>query len=286
LRLKPFKTYAPKSPKDRFRIRLFNKKQTKGSSMKNKILFSSILMLAGSLIAADSTPKDDVLAAAKALGNQANYSWKSTIANAGGGGGGGRGAGPGEGKTQKDGYTWLSMTRGGNTTEAVLKGDKGAAKTQDSGWQTLVELTKGDAGGGGFNPNTFLALTLQNFKTPAAQAADLAEKAKEIKKGDDAYSSDLTDDAAKALLTLGRPATGDNAVTVANPKGSVKFWIKDGQLTKYETHLQGTVSFNGNDRDVDRTTTVEIKDIGTTKVEVPADAEKKLNPQPAPAPKA
>lgn len=255
--------------------------------MKNKILFSSILMLAGSLIAADSTPKDDVLAAAKALGNQASYSWKSTVANAGGGGGGGgRGAGPSEGKTQKDGYTWLSMTRGGNTTEAVLKGDKSAAKTQDTGWQSAADLAKADAGGGGFNPNTFLVMTLQSFKTPAAQVADFAEKAKEIKKADDAYSGDLTDDGAKALLTLGRPTTGDNAMTVASAKGSVKFWIKDGQLTKYETHLQGTISFNGNDRDVDRTTTVEIKDIGTTKVEVPDDAKKKLNPEPAPAPAA
>jgi molybdopterin/thiamine biosynthesis adenylyltransferase len=45
------------------------------------------------------------------------------------------------------------------------------------------------------------------------------------------------------------------------------------------------VNFNGNDRDVDRTTTVEIKDVGTTKVEVPADALKKLNPAPAAAAK-
>ena len=37
------------------------------------------------------------------------------------------------------------------------------------------------------------------------------------------------------------------------------------------------VSFNGNDRDVDRTTTIEIKDIGSTKVEVLDDAKKKLS---------
>ena len=36
------------------------------------------------------------------------------------------------------------------------------------------------------------------------------------------------------------------------------------------------MSFNGNDVDIDRTTTVAIKDIGTTKVEVPDDAKKKL----------
>jgi len=41
--------------------------------------------------------------------------------------------------------------------------------------------------------------------------------------------------------------------------------------------VQGKVSFNGNDRDVDRTTTVEIKDVGTTKVELPEGAKNKLS---------
>ena len=57
----------------------------------------------------------------------------------------------------------------------------------------------------------------------------------------------------------------------------MKFWIKDGVLSKYEYKVQGKVSFNGNDRDVDRTTTTEIKDIGTTKVEVSDEAKKKLS---------
>ena len=41
--------------------------------------------------------------------------------------------------------------------------------------------------------------------------------------------------------------------------------------------MTGKVSFNGNDRDVDRATTVEVKDVGTTKVEVPDGAKKKLS---------
>ena len=45
---------------------------------------------------------------------------------------------------------------------------------------------------------------------------------------------------------------------------------------KYQFHVQGTVSFNGNDRDIDRTTTVEIKDVNTTKIEVSDDVKKIL----------
>ena len=56
----------------------------------------------------------------------------------------------------------------------------------------------------------------------------------------------------------------------------MKFWLKDGALAKYEFKVQGKVDFNGNEMDVDRATTVEIKDVGTTKVNIPAAAKKKL----------
>ena len=36
------------------------------------------------------------------------------------------------------------------------------------------------------------------------------------------------------------------------------------------------MDFGGNPMDVDRTTTVEITNVGTTKIEVPDDAKKKL----------
>jgi len=239
--------------------------------MKRNILFGTMILLAGPLFAADASPKDEVKAAAKALGNQTNYSWKATVESPNGGG---RFNGPTEGKTENGGYTWLSLTMRDDTVEAVLKGGKGAAKTED-GWQSLAELSQ-DNGDGGFNPNMFLARRLQSFKTPAVEAADLADQAKELKKDGDALAGDLTEAGAKAMLAFRPPRGGDEGPTVSDAKGSVKFWVKDGQLTKYQFHVQGTVSFNGNDRDVDRTTTVQIKDVGTTKIQVSDDAKKKL----------
>jgi hypothetical protein len=70
---------------------------------------------------------------------------------------------------------------------------------------------------------------------------------------------------------------GADAPEPKNAKGSVKFWIKDGVLSKYELKQQGTVTFNGDDRDIDGTTTVQIKDMGTTKIQVPDEAKKKLS---------
>jgi len=232
--------------------------------MKPTVLFSTAaLFLASTLVAADSNPKNEITAAAKKLGDGANYSWRTTVTVP-------EDApfkpGPTEGKTEKDGVTLLSITFGDNETKAVLKDDKGAASNPEGEWHSLDELANSEG------PGRFMGLMLRNFKAPAPQAAELASFSKDLKKDGDAYASDLTEEGAKALLTFRRGGTAN----VTNPKGSVKFWVKDGALTKYEFHVKGTVNFNGNDFDQDRTTTVVIKDVGTTKITVPEEAKKKL----------
>jgi hypothetical protein len=235
--------------------------------MKPSILIGVISLITLPLMAAES---DDVKTAAKKLADASNYSWRTTVAVP-------EGSrfkpGPTEGKTEKDGYTFLSMTMNDNTVEAVLKGDKGAAKMEE-GWQSLSEL----AGDGQPGPGTFMARRLTNYKTPAMEAETIAGKTKELKKDGDAFSGDLTEEGAKALLAFGgRRGGGQNPPETKNAKGSVKFWLKDGQLAKYEYKVSGTMTFNGEDRDIERTTTVEIKDVGKTKVEVPEGAKKKIS---------
>ena len=236
--------------------------------MKRNLLIGTLALLAGSLLAEE--PKETVVSAAKKLGDAENYSWKQTSENAGGGG---FGAGTSEGKTQKGGYTWLSMSMRDNTIEAVKKGDKGAIKGED-GWRSLSDASSGDRG-----PGTFMARRLQNFKAPAAQAEELAGKVKDLKGENGVYSGELTEEGAKSMMMFGGRrgggGGGGNGPEISGAKGSVKFWVKDGMLTKYESKVKGSISFNGNDRDIDRTTTVEIKDIGSTKLDVPAEAQKK-----------
>ena len=235
--------------------------------MKRNILVGSIALLAGSLMAADSDAKAEVQAAAQKLAGKSNYSWKTTVE------GGRFRPGPTEGKTDKDGVAWLTMTQRDDSIEAVLKGGKGALKAQGT-WKSLAEAAEDD-GGGGFNAIRFIALWLQNYKTPAVEAEDLAGKIKDLKLADGVYAGDLTEDGAKQLLSFRRPGGGGPEASGA--KGSVKFWLKDGLLSKYEVHVEGTVSFNGNDREVNRTTTTEIKEVGTTKITVPEEAAKKMS---------
>src|SRR5262249_684323 len=126
-------------------------------------------------------------------------------------------------------------------------------------------------------PGTFMARRLSNYKAPAVEAQDIAGKTKELKKVGDVVSGDLSDEGAKGLLSFGGRRGGGQAPEIKNAKGSVKFWVKDGQLAKYEYKVSGTINFNGDDRDIERTTTVEIKDVGKTKVEVPEGAKKKIS---------
>ena len=262
-----------------------------------------------------AAPKDDVSAAITKLAAADNYSWKSAPVvdpNAPAGPGGRRGGfgffgggGALDGKTQKDGLMYFYVPamagfgrRGGRgpggpdaggpppqatTNEIAMMGTKGAIKTA-AGWQSFDEATApppddGNGGGFPFNPNMFVVNNARNTKAPAAEAKELLGMVNTLTLADGVYSGDLTEAGAKARLTppaFGGFGGGDGP-QVSGAKGSVKFWIKDGGLVKYQYTLKGSMDFNGNSMDIDRTTGVDIKDVGATKIEVPDDAKKKMS---------
>jgi ATP phosphoribosyltransferase regulatory subunit HisZ len=166
------------------------------------------------------------------------------------------------------------MTRGDNKIEVIRKGDKVAIKNGDEDWKTPAELADANGGGGG-NPGRFAGRAAQNL--PAKTAMDLVADVKELTASGDGFAGALSEEGAKKALTFGRRGgNNQNAPEVSNAKGDVKFTTKDGVLSGYELHVTGSVTVNGNNRDVDRTTTVQIMDVGSTKVAVPDEAKKKL----------
>jgi hypothetical protein len=227
-------------------------------------ILATLLLSLGTaqLFAADA--KEEVTAAAKKL--QGGYSWSTTMES-------GFGQSTSSGKAAKDGTIWYSTKFGNNTTEIYIKSaEKAAIKMQDQEWRSLAELTSDGEQGRG----RWLGRMVQNYKAPADEAANIASKTKELKKEGDVYSGDLTEEGAKDLLPFGG-RRGANPPEIKEAKGSVKFWVKDGVLTKYELKLQGSMNLNGEDRDLGRVSTVEIKDAGATQVEVPEEAKKKLS---------
>lgn len=221
------------------------------------------LLLAGTTLAAHAAPKDDVLAGVKQLEGK-SYTWVTTNAS-----GGGPFSGSSTGKAGADGLVVVAMTVFDNTLEIVKQGAKAAIKGE-AGWQSQAELA-GEEG-----PGRFMAMMADGIQAPAAEARGLIEKVSEVKLVDGAYATTFSADAAKSLAMPFRPPAGMEGPAVSDAKASVKFWLKDGALAKYELTTSAKMTFNGEDRDLGRTVTVEIKDVGTAKVEVADAAKAKL----------
>jgi len=234
---------------------------------KTQLTLACISLIAVSASAENAT-KGQVEKAAQKLAKEENYSWTTSTKEADGSSGR---LGTIEGKTDKEKLVFLSFSPGGIPVEVYMKGEKGAAKALE-GWQTFDEISE--------TSGTAAAIVryLRSYKTPAEQAAELAGKAKELKEKEGAISGDLNEDAIKELLLMGaRRREGQEAPKTSDANGSVKFWVKDGVLNKYEIHIEGKVTSGDRVSEINRTLTVEIKDSGATKLEVPDDAKAKMS---------
>jgi YD repeat-containing protein len=239
--------------------------------MKKTIVFAALGIFSASILFAADDAKADVKAAAKKIGDKNNYSWTSTtkMDGAGGGGGGGRGFGGGPTDGQfADGIIYLKSTFGDRTMHTAAKGEKVIFKGEDE-WDVADDGAQG--------PGAFAARRMRTFKAPAAEAADLVDKAQSLKSADGVISGDLTEAGAKSFLTFGGRRQNADAPAPKDAKGSVKFWVKDGELTKYEYNVQGKITGREDTEiPINRTTTVEIKDAGKTKLTLPDEAKKKF----------
>lgn len=238
--------------------------------MSSRLLSAALVLLAVPALAVAADSKEELQSAVKKLAASPNYSWTTKFD-------GGFTRGPGDGKTMKGGVSTFSLKFGDDSYSVIVDGDKGAAKGL-GGWASIAELNRDAEEENGFSPERFISMTIQSFKPPAGQAEDLCQDATSIQKSNDVYSVDLSADTAKRLLSFmrRRGTANGTAIEVKEPKGAARFWVSDGMVSKMEVHLQGTVIFNGNERKIDRTTTTEIHDIGSTKVDVPDEAKAKL----------
>lgn len=233
----------------------------------------AIAGLAYSVSAAE--PKETLESAVKAVKSKANYSWTSTteIANSQ------FPAMTTKGKTEKDGFTLITAEGPNGETQAVKKGEKGVMKT-DEGWQTAEQMQQAAQGQG---PGRGFRGRLLTTPSPVEDAEELVKGCKEIKADEGGvYTGELTEQAAKERASFfgrrrgAQAGGGANMPEPKDAKGTVKFWVKDGALTKYELKTSSKITFQGEERQMDRTSTTEISAVGSTKVEVPEDARKKL----------
>jgi hypothetical protein len=242
--------------------------------MKNLIVPCLVVFSAAICQAA---PADDVKAAAKKLADAPNYSWSTTTQNAGGGGGGrgGFGGGPQSGVVEKDGFAVITRETQNGSSQTVRKGEKVVTQNMEGQWVTPEELFAAFGGGGGGGRGGGAGGGLFGGNLPADDLNALAAAATDLTAADGVISGKLNAEATTQRLSFGRGGRGGGQPPT-NASGTVKFWIKDGAISKYETNVKGTVMGRGGEVQVDRTTTTEIKNIGSSKATVPPDALKKI----------
>jgi hypothetical protein len=232
--------------------------------MKHNLTLAIALLVAAATFAAETDSNGKVKEAIGKLAAATNYSWTTTIKIPGMP----FEPGPVKGGTEKGGFAMVSQQLNDNTVEAVFKGEKAAVKSEGE-WQSLDKAE---------GPAAMMGGWLTANGTPADEAGKLLKGVKELKPGDgDSLGGDLTPEGAKDFLTF-RPRHGDAPPPPKDAKGSVKFWLKDGALTKFESHFKAKVAFgpDQDEQDFEVTRTIEIEKVGTTKVEVPNEARKAL----------
>jgi hypothetical protein len=247
---------------------------------------AKLMVAAAALLLAAGRAADEELdkAAAKA-GEMGNYTCTiSTKVEGGGGGGGGAGGGdapqPVEMKIQADSPIYLKS----GEIEVYRKGEALATKSGDT-WKRPERPAQGE------RPDraTMAAMRLRGVKAPHESLKTLNSSAfKEVKRedadGGKVFSGELTDEALKSFAMGGgrRPGGGGGEDRPApKSKGTAKIWVNgDGVVTKYETFIEMTRTGRDDQEITTKVTrTVELKDVGSTKYEVPADAAKALEPQ-------
>jgi len=210
-----------------------------------------------------------VVKAASRLAAASGYAWKTFTQT----GQGGLRAGQFEGRATREGVVYLSSISVEPGAEAYLKDGKGVIRRLGV-WETLKEAalsTNTQAGA-----MRWLGRMLQSYQAPAAEATELATRSTNLRRESEAITGILTEEAVRGIIGRWGVRVGDAEPQVSEPRGVVKFWVQDGVLTRYEYRVSAVLALDGNRKNVDRTTTVELEQIGSATVELPEEARAKL----------
>lgn len=230
-----------------------------------KSSFTSFALVASLLAAmtAAADPKAEITAAIQKLEQQSGYGWTYTPKVVGSESAS-RGQVPLNGKADKDGYALVSGEMGDVSVEIGIKGEKMIVNYTGE-WLSTAEI--------GENNRTVQRLRL--IKRPTDEAKMLVGKAAALEKNSDgSYAGALDAAWAKEMFAL----LGRRAAAAPTAQGAVKFWLKDGALSKYEFVVKGKIVAGEEKKEIEvsRTATVEIKDVGTATISLPDEAKKKL----------
>ncbi len=224
----------------------------------------ALILVTSTISTAAATPAEEIAAAAKKL--KENYSWTTRVTVPEGNR---FRPGPTDGRIAGD-VIHVEWSFGDTDFEAVRKGDRGAANSPQGGWQSVSDLERAEG------PGQFLARFVRNLQDPASQLLEILPEIKDLSRDGDHYSGTLSPEAVNHLLLFRRRGQPQDGPAIKDPRGTAKLEVRDGVLVRIEYKLEGSMEFNNTTWDQDRTTTTEIRDVGTTRVDIPEGAKRLL----------
>lgn len=234
--------------------------------MKHELLICTFI--ASALGTALGDPAEDLAQAAEKLSAAKNYTWTSARAF------GDREARTTTGMTGSGGHTQLTIPMRENSIDVLIRNGKAASKT-DAGWKLASSEAEGDEN----RRYRYLAYIASNYEAPTKRVTELIAGLTDLKVEEGTYSGKLTEEVAKKLMTFrGRRGGDREAPPIAGAGGSVKFVVKDGVVAKYELSLTGKMTFEEQERDIGRTTTVEFSKLNSTSFDISEEAAGLLAP--------
>lgn len=247
--------------------------------MKTQILACMVLVAAP--LASRASTTDDIRAAVDKLSEAPNYSWSTTSE------GGNRrfAGGTTTGVAENGGYAVITHETPRGTLRTVERDGKRAVETPE-GWLMPDAMRQGARGPGrneeppgGPGRESRRPGGMRPFMgagaLPAEELQRVVDAVQDWEPSGDAFKGTLPADFFARGMP-GRRGGQPNAAPAGT--GTATIWIQDGIVTKYQLHME--MSFtgrNGEERNIDRTTTTELTEVGTTTVDVPAEAREKLD---------
>jgi hypothetical protein len=224
--------------------------------------------------ASAAEPAEALKAAVEKLAKGGNYTWTTTYTFPDAP----IHPGPLSGQIDAGGYVLLSQNVGRGEFQAVLKDGLGVLKLP-VGWLGATEIIEGNPPGA-VGPALLMSRVLFNARRPDVEVAELLKMDAVFTEDDKGVITEqLSEKSAVTLIrngVTGRP--NPQAPPLKSAKGSVKYWVNGGLIEKYEIALQAKLlpSAHQGATDFKPTTTVEITNVGATKVQVPDAAREKL----------
>ncbi|MCC9642471.1 arabinan endo-1,5-alpha-L-arabinosidase [Rhodopirellula sp. JC740] len=169
------------------------------------------------------------------------------------------------GTTVADDMIALSISFGSRDLQTVIDGEKAAVTDRDGRWETIAMKDQG------YSSGKSSASIARNVETPVEELKKLVPLLTFLRTEDDWIVGDLPANAAEDHLEIRR-----GGETVRRPTGIVRFRINHGSLTKYVVRAEAELVNEDRTNKVSRTKTIQLRDVGTAKWDVPDGASEAL----------